>query len=462
MLAAFALSADFTASAASPNQLRKSSSKVQNNLRKMPVTRRTSMVARAASGSIPDQMPEAPLDGSLVRGKVAQVGYFDSGCDGSCGPVCDCDSMGYDPGCGSEPACGFEPGCGIGHAMEMMGSSCGAESCGCGDMGCDGGCEVACGAEGIFGGPACGMESMMCDGGGDCGCDACGGCDVDRIPFFLPMLRINWCRFNFFAGVQGFQGPMNFASTSAADPAVRSGSGSFGFYEGVNEGRSLKNWLGWDLSAQLGLRATQSNLIGSEFTDESRQQVFVTGGLFRRVDYGLQYGGVIDYLNDDWWYQADVTQFRGELSWKTRGCHVFGMQAMQSMGGQTSGSFVQQADGTTFESTVAFEPIDQYRIFYRRMLNGSGNWSAFGGWTEDDDGLMGASLNLPMKRNIVLATSATFLVPNEGATSNGHREEGWNISMGLVYRPGGPKGCGRYCRPLFDVADNGTFIVGQN
>lgn len=460
MLATIGLHADLPASAATHNQLRKKSGKVQNSLRKSPASRRASMVARAASGAIPNQMPEAPLDGSLVQGNVAQVGFFDSGCNGSCGPVCDCDSAG--PSCGSEPACGFEPGCGIGHAMEMM-----SPSCDCGYSDCDGGCEVACGAEGVFdghgfGGPSCAMESMTCDGSASCGCDACGSCDVDRIPFFLPMLRINWCRFDFFAGVQGFQGPMNFASTSATDPNVRSGSGSFGFYEGLNEGRSLKKWLGWDLSAQLGLRATQSNLIGSEFTNESRQQVFVTGGLFRRVDYGLQYGGVIDYLNDDWWFQADVTQFRGELSWKTRGCHVFGFQTMQSMGGESSDSFVQQADGTTFQSRVAFEPVDQYRIFYRRMLNGSGNWSAFGGWTEDDDGLLGANLNLPLKRNIVLATSATFLIPNEGALSDGHREEAWNISMGLVYRPGGPKGCGRYCRPLFDVADNGTFIVGQN
>ena len=460
MLATICLRAEFTATAASPNQLRKSASKVQNNLRKAPTSHRSSMVAQAATGSIPNQMPESPLDGSLVRGQVAQVGFLDRGCDGSCGPVCDCDTIG--PSCGSEAGCGFEPGCGIGHALEVMSSSCGAEACGCGDEFCDGGCEVACGAEGIFGGRGCGLEAMACDGSGSCGCDACGSCEVDRIPFFLPMLRINWCRFEFFAGVQGFQGPMNFASTSATDPAVRSGSGSFGFYEGFNEGRSLKKLLKMDLSAQLGVRATQTNLIGSEFSDDSRNQVFVTGGLFRRVDYGLQYGTVIDYLYDDWYFRANVTQIRSETSWKTRGCHVFGFQSMFSLGSDSSSTSVQQADGTTFRSNITFEPIDQYRIFYRRLLNGSGNWTAFGGWTEDSDGLIGASLNLPLKRKLVLATSATFLIPDEGAARDGFREEAWNISMGLVYRPGGPKGCGRYCRPLLDVADNGTLIVGRN
>jgi hypothetical protein len=254
---------------------------------------------------------------------------------------------------------------------------------------------------------------------------------------------------------------MNFASADAANPNVRSGSGSFGFYEGLNEGRSLKQLFGWDMSAQLGFRTTQNNLIGSELTTDSRHQFFLTAGLFRKVDYGLQYGAVIDYLHDDWWYQGNLTQIRGELSWKTQNCHVFGFQTMQSLGGEDSNAFLRQADGSIAISSVAFEPTDQYRLFYRRLLNGSGNWTAFGGWTDDDDGLLGASLNLPLKQKVVLATSATFLIPREGSLSNGHREENWNISLGLVYRPGGPKGCGRYCRPLFDVADNGTFMVTQ-
>ena len=103
----------------------------------------------------------------------------------------------------------------------------------------------------------CGMEPMV-----DCGCDACAGPIVnDCYPLFLPILRINWCRYDFFAGVQSFKGPMNFANVNGAD-GDRVGSGSFGFYEGFNEGRSLKRWLGWDLAGQFGVRATQSNLSG--------------------------------------------------------------------------------------------------------------------------------------------------------------------------------------------------------
>lgn len=408
-----------------------------NRLRPAPVrssapARRPSMVARAATGGVPSSMAEAPLDGSLVQ----QVGYFDGGCDG-CGAVCDCDSG---PSCGLEPICGVEASCGIEHCT------------GCGDPAC--GFEAACGVETMMGEPVCGMELY-----GQCGCDACVG--PERIPIFLPLMRINWNRFQFFAGVQGFKGPMSFANNVAGDPNQRSGSGSFGFYEGFNEGRSLKPLLGWDLAAQLGARATQSSLSGSDFTEDRRNQVFVTAALFRRVDYGLQYGLAFDYLNDDWWFQGDLTQLRGELSWKTKDCHSFGFQFMSGLGSDSSETFVRNNSGASIRSSIEFEPTDQYRLFYRRLLAGSGDWSAFAGWTDNDDGLLGASLNLPLRRRLMLSTGATFLIPREGDQSGGHEQEGWNISVGLVFRPGGPMGCGRYCRPLFEVADNGTFLVDQ-
>jgi hypothetical protein len=404
-----------------------------------------SLVARAAQGRAVGQIPEAPLDGSLVKGSlvkgslvkgsaslrepVRQVGFLEDH-GAHCGPVCDCASCGIEPGCGIEVGCGVEPSCGY--------------EVGCGvEPGC--GYEVGCGMETING---CG-----CDGG----CDAC--CpEVDSIPICLPLLRINWCRFDFFAGVQGFTGPMNYANTGGT---TRAGSGSFGFYQGFNEGRSLRRLFGWDMAAQLGMRATQSDLSGASFTSENRNQVFVTGGLFRRVDYGLQYGAVIDYLNDDWYFQGDLLQIRSELSWRTAGCHAFGFQYHAGLNDDSSTTSVRNGTGGFTGGTVDFEPTDQYRLFYRRLLQHSGQWDAFAGWTDNDDALLGASLSLPLRSNLVLSTGGTYLIPTESNNTIGHEEEGWSISLGLIYRPGGPRGCGRYCRPMFDVADNGSFLVDR-
>lgn len=398
---------------------------------------RRSLVRTVAEGRVIADVPTPPLDGSLVgsgirqvghtQPTIDQVGYLDH-CDGNCGPVCDCA-----PACGIEAGCGAEVGCGVGAALEHLGAY-----------------DPTCGIE-----IGCGIETLGCDGC-DSGCDAC--CDVQSVPVFLPFLRVNWARFEFFAGVQGFTGPTNFADTG---DLVREGAGSFGFFEGFNEGRSLRNWLNWDLAAQLGVRFTQSNLSEAPFSNESRQQVFVTAGWFRRVDYGLQYGTVFDYLNDDWYFQADLVQSRSELSWKTNGCHVYGFQYTTSLGDDTTTTRVVADDGSAFGTTEQIEAQDQYRLFYRRLLNNSGKWEAFAGFTEDDDGILGALMTLPLRRRLALSTGATYLIPDEGGSLSGFENEAWNVSLGLVYRPGGPKGCGRYCRPMFDVADNGTFIVGR-
>lgn len=416
-----------------------------------------SMVAKAAYGEVLADPPVSPLDGNLVKAEIQQVGFLETH---GCGPVCDCGNCdaacGVEPVCGTEfygdePACGFEVGCGVGAALTKLGPRV------CNITGCDG-CvecaEAACGVEGIIGDPGCGLES-----GGQCGCDACmSACDVGHIPLCLPFVRVNWNRFQFFVGMQGFKGPLNFTPISATNANLRSGSGSFGFYQGFNESRDLKKLFGCDLAAQLGLRATQTNLTGSEFTRETRHQIFLTAGLFRRVDCGLQYGAVVDYLNSDWYFQGNLTQLRSELSWKGRGAHVWGFQNMARLSKDNSGTVANVA-GTQVLGSIRFRSTTQYRFFYRRLLNSSGQWDTFLGFTDNDDGLLGSTINLPLRRNLVLQTGGTFLVPREGSSSGAHQEESWNISLGLMYRPGGPMGCGRYCRPMFDVADNGTFMV---
>ena len=332
-----------------------------------------------------------------------------------------------------------------------MEASCGLESC------------STCRGEPLFGSDVSLLGEVACgaDGGFPCDCDGCvAACEFDRLPLCLPLLRVNWCRFDFFAGVQGYTGPMNLVAADGGNDAVRSGTGSFGFYQGFNEGRSLRRFLGIDLAAQFGLRATQSNLSGTEFTNDTRQQVFVTGGFFRRVDYGLQYGVVVDYLNEDWYFQADLTQLRGELSWRTRRCDEFGFQFMTDLGGEQSATLLRDVTGNRIRSTASFEATDQYRFFYRWRLRDEGSWSVFGGWSEDKHGLLGTQIDLPLMQQVALQTGFTYLVPDDALGQVDHRSEAWNVSLGLVLRPGGPRrGVQRYSTPLLSVADNGTFVL---
>lgn len=371
---------------------------------------------------LPDRQPS----------EIEQVGFLED-YGHSHGSVCDCDACGS--GYLGEPACGLEY-------------------------------EVGCGIEAIYGGePVCGLE-----GAGVCGCDACcgigvGGCDsygcdtachVDCFPLFLPILRIDWNRFEFFWGAQAYHNPMNNPATGAA---TRTDSGSFGIHQGFNEGRNLRPWLGLDLAAQFGLRATQSNFHGEDFTNERRDQIFLTGGLFRRVDYGLQYGVVLDYLNEDWYYQSDLLQLRGELSWKMSACHNFGFHWMAGLNDKTTTNNVTNEAGDPFVGTNTIEASDQYRAFYRRSFGTTGEWTSYIGGTGDSHFIWGTDVEVPLKSGFSMQVSSVYFSPDEDANQPEDVAEGWNLGISFVFRPGACHPANRYRRPMFDVADNGSFLT---
>src|SRR5262249_4616006 len=151
-------------------------------------------------------------------------------------------------------------------------------------------------------------------GGGDC-CGPCGpnccgnwrSCGPVPPCCLLPCIPLD--NLEFFAGVQGFTGPAN-----------RGGSGSFGFHEGFNWGTPVCGFLAW----QWGVNWTQNNFDGNFLTNDQRNQIFLTAGMFRRVDWGLQGGLVVDYFHDEWDYSADLLQLRGELSCLYCGCNEVG------------------------------------------------------------------------------------------------------------------------------------------
>lgn len=382
-----------------------------------PVTppRAASPIQRAAHGEVIEELPPV----RVRRSEVAPVSHA-CGCD-RCSTAYAAGQIGHaEVVCGSEPLFGLEPGCGFESPLGFE-ASCGMEQ-GCGGYGCD-----------------------------------VGGCN-DCVGIHLPILRIDWRRFDFFAGVNSFTGPANHATDGLP---LRGGSASFGFYEGFNEGRSLNRLLGLDLSSQLGVRATQSSLSGAEFTEDSRSQIFVTGGLFRRVDFGLQYGLVVDYLYDDWWFRHNLVQMRGELSWNDSCGREFGYQFMASRDSSTSNTRLIGAGGVIAIGTSTFEPVNQHRLFLRGNTQRGATYMAFAGGTDQGDGLLGGLLTSSFHNRFAVQGGVTYLIPSESNRAGGFANETWNLSMGIVFRPGGKHGAGRYCRPMFDVADNGSFMVDR-
>jgi hypothetical protein len=302
-------------------------------------------------------------------------------------------------------------------------------------------------------GPWDGCATCSGLGCGDCCGDCCGNwnsCGPVQPWCLLPPCPL--ANFQVLAGVQGFTGPLN-----------RGGTSSFGFYEGFNHAIPM---FGGCLGGQIGAQWTQSNHEGAYFSSEEREQIFFTAGLFRRVDCGLQGGLVFDYLHDEWDYDLDLGQLRGEIGWKCDPCNEFGFWF--AAGGDNDRSSLALPDINNGQinlnnSNARVEVNDLYALFYRRQFACGGEGRLFAGWTGNEQGLFGGDAIVPL--NPCWSLQAGFLVVeasnDEAFEGLGFIEETWNVSVGLVWTPFARPGacCPNLCRPLFNVANNGTFIT---
>ncbi|WP_105358897.1 MULTISPECIES: DUF6666 family protein [Pirellulaceae] len=305
------------------------------------------------------------------------------------------------------------------------------------------------------GGPGC----SSCQGGAACGdscgsCDTCGVCGPCETICFPLCFRLNLDNLSFRAGVQGFKGPLNAGM-----------DGSFGFLYGVNWGAPLFS-RDHGFGVQLGVNGTNANLHGASFTDDNRDQFFLTAGFFRRVDWGWQGGLVYDHMSDHWYYDIDASQIRGELSWKFQCKGEFGLWFTAS--DETSDINEQiLLPGASVPTTVngSFQPHNMFAFFYRTPLEVCGGEMRFsGGWTDNELGLVGADVNVPITKCLALETNFLYLIPRHDNEDNGDpcTCETWNIGINLVWYP---RACSsasagkNYYRPLFNVANNGTFSM---
>ncbi|MHB8861409.1 MAG: DUF6666 family protein [Pirellulaceae bacterium] len=289
------------------------------------------------------------------------------------------------------------------------------------------------------------LEGNCCDQStAECGdCGHCNGCLIPCPSFALDNIEL-------FMGTQGFTGPLNRGET-----------GSFGFHYGVNWGVPIPCMWNQPIGIQVGYRGVNSNFSGASFSEDTRHQSFLTGGLFRRVDWGLQGGVVVDILSDKWYYDdLSLTQLRGELSWVFPQCHELGFffTASSKTNDVASTMWINGQQRTVIEE---YEATDLMAFFYRRRFEAAGGGSGrlFAGFTGHSGGLVGVDLDLPMTENWALKTGFTYLIPQDGNHRAAYLDEAWNVSLSLVWYPGSRKAVGNdYFRPLFDVAHNGIFI----
>ena len=331
-------------------------------------------------------------------------------------------------------------------------ASCGDGSCGGevyqSDIIVDGGCS-SCGDCGCCGDCSCCFR--------DCGaCCGRGGCPPG--PCLLSGLGAAFRNAEFFAGAAAFGGP------ALEEPAPNYGqlwqTGSYGFYQGINLGVPLCHLTGGWLSGQIGFRAVQSNFHGNEFNVSDRNQIFFTTGLYRRVDYGMQYGLVVDVLRDDWFTDQDSVQIRGDIGWVYPCGPTIGFRFATNAEDDVEPGEIYN----DYYWDVRTITLDHYRFYYRCERQCGGYAEAFAGWSNYNQGVLGLHFDLPLRERLAAQAGFTYYLNGNRAEDytswyGGNPTEAYNVFVGLVFRPRGLCHYRSYDRPLFNVADNGSMVL---
>lgn len=290
--------------------------------------------------------------------------------------------------------------------------------------------------------PSCDCQSESCLQG------ECFRCNAVCVPLCLRFKDLS-----VRIGAQGFTGPLNAGM-----------DGSFGGMYGLNWGAPVP-WLeSLGLGMQLGANGIHSNGYGTSYSASSRDQFYLTTGLFRRVDWGWQSGVVVDYLHEHWFYSTDMVQARGELSWKTQSTGELGFWFTASDRRRNISGVVTPIGGTqAVDFSESISPIDMYSFFYRRsIMQTAGEVRLSAGWTGDSRGLLGADLSVPISPRLAMESNFLVLLPGQRDHSTRNEQETWNFGISLVWYPGASsqQAMKSYYRPLLEVADNGRMILG--
>jgi hypothetical protein len=238
-------------------------------------------------------------------------------------------------------------------------------------------------------------------------------------------------------------------------------SANFGIRAAMQTGLPLlEKWgLGFQAGTAFNYHRNATRFLALELDVHDRHQSFTTLGLFQRTESGFNWALAYDYLSLVNYASADLTQFRGQVSywldatnevgvwgtWRDRGDQV-------SIGGQT----------------LSLRAIDQANLFVRHIwptgavtrgwLGVANEHGRFVLNTRNDAPIrhpfvFGADVFIPLNASWALFGEANFITPNDSGTVTAF--------FGVAFYPG--KGTQRAFSnrfaPMLPLANNPTFAV---
>ena len=239
---------------------------------------------------------------------------------------------------------------------------------------------------------------------------------------------------------------------------------------GVNAhfgGRFHANWgvplareagLGLQLGAAINETRNAVQVVERVEGSKDRSQVFATIGLFQRTDNGFVWGVGYDWLQQDYYDDFDLGQWRGQFGYFLSPRNEVGVRVAVSD---------RQDDGSFAGIPVVLDPISQGSLYVRHYWPTSAVTTLWFGLAEghaeanvalgdlqplDERFLFGSDIYFPLNNRLAIYGEANFIQPADTGTVDAY--------LGVALFPGGScKALTRRFAPVLPVANNTSFSV---
>lgn len=241
---------------------------------------------------------------------------------------------------------------------------------------------------------------------------------------------------------------------------------SFGLVTGFNTGVALGESR---VRGQIGASYGAYDFKGRDTTepDSLEQQVYLTGGFYKRSDIGcddrISWGLVYDQFFGHQWgllaNEVSLGQVRGLLGYALSECNEVGVWGTFHVGQNV----LQEPEVITPSHIRA---MNQANFYLRHNFDFGGNAMVYVGTFDAADvgswqfGFLG---DAPLNDNVSLYANFNLASPGSATGPVGSNEEQWNIGLGLMYSFGGKAVAdtvsGQAGLPLMPVANNGSLLI---
>ena len=240
-----------------------------------------------------------------------------------------------------------------------------------------------------------------------------------------------------------------FSEVTSFKTGLNDNGGCFGLSEGINWSTAVTPQ--GAVTAQYGVRAVQ----GDFSSWQTRSQVFMTAGLFKRFDCLPVQGGVaVDWLEDRSVFgPVNLRQMRCELSSQFNGLECGFIGGFNVFRDRPVVRYLNPA-------WWVIDVHDYYLLFARKQLDSGGQVEFRCGSTAHGDFMMNVLGEVAVTDRVAVNGGLSIVAPGRERSIPRDLRESWSLSMGVVIylRGGATFRQMNSHRQMFEIAGNNSFL----